>query len=81
MKEDHKRQRANSLKMIEHLEIAKSYCELMYTCAANVPDNALLADVEPHNIQKIIDDAKFQLNLIGAEWESIETSVIPSKEF
>ncbi len=78
---DHEKQRANNLKMIEHLEIAKSYCGLMWSCAENLPENSMLADLEPHNIQVLIDDAYNQLSCIGVKWESIECSVCPEKEF
>ena len=81
LSDDHKNQQYNCLKMIEHLEIAKSYCELMWSCAKNIPENALLANVESFNIQNLIDDSYRQLSQIGGSWESIECSVYPEKEF
>lgn len=77
MNDEHKRQRYNCTRMMEALELAKSYCELMRSCAPDTSEYALMADVEPGNIQKFISDAEYQLSLIGAEWESITR---PDKE-
>lgn len=78
---DHIKQQHNVRKVIEHLEIAKTYCELSWSCAENIPENAMLADMEPHRIQELIDAAEEQLAYIGGEWTSIECSVVPEKEF
>lgn len=64
MTSDHNLQRNNCMKMIEHLEIAKAFCELMWTCAENIPDNSLFVGVEPHNIEGIIEEANNNLSHI-----------------
>jgi hypothetical protein len=56
-------------KCIEHLEIAKSYCELAWSYAQTDSNCALLADHEPWQYDEMIKDAKEQLSYIGAKWE------------
>jgi hypothetical protein len=81
MNSDNRIQLQNSQKMIEHLEIALSYCELLFTCVPNKSSNALLADLEPSMIEDLIKSAEAQRDLIGAKWCSIECSVNPDNEF
>ncbi len=81
MTRDNEIQLVNSNKMIEYLEIALSYCQLLFTCVPNKSSNALLADLEPFMLEDLIKSAKAQRDLIGAEWQSIECSVNPDNEF
>lgn len=78
---NNKLQRHNVQKMLEHLYIAKSYCELAWCCGSNISSNALSAEMEPYMIQELIDSAEYQLSLIGVSWTSIECSVIKDAEF
>ncbi len=41
----------------------------------------MLADLEPHNIQALIDAANDQLEYIGVEWDGVHCSVYPDGEF
>ena len=71
---DHEYQKHHCSKMIEHLEIAKSYCDMMYGYTKE-PENAILADVEPHNIENLIEGAKRQLDSIGQVWSSLMAKI------
>jgi hypothetical protein len=74
----HIEQRRLVEKCIEHLEIAKSYCELAWDYATD-PHCSMMADHEPWQYDNVIKNAKEQLCYIGGEWV-IEKSVCPWKE-